>query len=131
MGMGLVDKIPDFRVFNVPLGAAAKGLVVWGVGDVIAMSGARFIPVSVPAGAVKIGVAALLQERHVKDLIGPTSANLGSLLLAVDGLSSFVNIRGKVRNTLAMLVGKALPAGNTGVVGPTKAPVTDSIPTFG
>ncbi len=130
MGLALVDKIPDFKVAGIPLGAAAKGLVVWGIGDVIAMVGARYIPGKVPPGGVKLGIAALLQVKMVKEAIGPTSANIGSLLLAVDGVNSFFDLRGKVRNTLGGVIGKMLPATATTTTGAAAAPAANGIPTF-
>ncbi len=132
MQMSLVDKIPDFKVFGVPLGAAAKGLVVWGIGDVIALAAARYLPAKIPAGGVKLGIAALLQESHVKGFIGPTSANIGSLLLAVDGISTFFDLRGKVRNTLGGIVNKWMPAAApTAVTTTTPASsISSGIPTF-
>ena len=119
MGLGLIDKIPDFKFSNIPIGNAIRGLTAWGLGDVGALVINRYMPTRkkangevvplLPVGATKIGLALLFQEGHVKATLGPVSSNIGSLLLTMDGINSLFDLRGKVRNNAFTAINKFLP----------------------
>jgi hypothetical protein len=122
---GIVDNIPNAKVFNLPLGDAAKGLIVAGVGDTLGLLVTRYMPASTSAATQRmtragvIGLSAFaLQMKPVRNFIGKDAADAGTLLLTADAIATVFDLRGKVRN----LISKYLPKAPT--TAPTTAPAT-------
>ncbi len=111
MALAIVDKIPRMEVMGLQFGDAAKGLIVAGAGDALGLLVTRFVPGALPPVAVKLGIAAAIQWKPVKDLIGKDAAMVGSLFLVADAIRSLYDIRGKTTTTLAGFIGSVIPAG--------------------
>ncbi len=104
MALAIVDKIPRMEVAGLQFGDAAKGLVVAGVGDALGLLVSRYVPGGLPPVAVKLGIAAAIQFKFVKDLLGKDAANIGSLFLVADAIRSLYDVRGKITTTLVSLI---------------------------
>jgi hypothetical protein len=108
---GILDKIPDWEIAGVPVGEAARSMVVAGVADAVGLLAVKFLPANLWTNTYAIALKnvleiMLLNWHPVKDFIGHESVKGGSIILAYEGISSIFNARLKVYNALAGVVGK-------------------------
>lgn len=126
---GVLDKIPDWHPMGIPVGAAAQGAIIAGVGDALSGLIARFVPITSGQYGYAI-VKALeiigLNWKPVKGFLGSKSVDNGSVIIAYEGLLSLYNIRAKVYGTLAGVVGK-IPGGGSAVAAAAGTDTTDTV----
>lgn len=120
---GLLDKIPDFHPGGIPVGRAARGMIVAGLGDAAGSMLIRYIPSNLIQGQysnalLKAATIWLANRKAVKDFLGHDAVETGSIILAYEGIASIVNLRLKTYSLAAGLVGK-LPGGIPAAAGTT------------
>jgi hypothetical protein len=96
----IFGKIADMKFVDIPIGAAAFGLLAGGVGDGISGLVQGMLPGNAAAqkygpAAIKLGLA-FVTAKYGKKLVGPTAANLGAFVFTMDAIQDIVDIRGMV-----------------------------------
>ncbi len=102
---GIIDKIPDYQLAGVPLGKAAKAMLVAAVGDALGVLAIKVMPASFQSSysiAIMKALTIMALNWHpVKNFIGGDAVESGSIILAYEGIQSIFNIRAKVYTMLA------------------------------
>ena len=96
----MFGKIADMKVFDIPIGSAAFGLLAGGIGDGISGLVQGMLPANATVQkygppAIKLGLA-FVTAKYGKKLVGPTAANLGAFVFTMDAIQDVVDIRGLV-----------------------------------
>ena len=96
----MFGKIADMKVFDIPIGAAAFGLLAGGIGDGVSGLVEGMLPANATVQkygppAIKLGLA-FVTAKYGKKLVGPTAANLGAFVFTMDAIQDIVDIRGLV-----------------------------------
>jgi hypothetical protein len=96
----MFGKIADMKVFDIPIGAAAFGLLASGIGDGVSGLVQGMLPANATVQkygppAIKLGLA-FVTAKYGKKLVGPTAANLGAFVFTMDAIQDIVDIRGLV-----------------------------------
>ena len=96
----MFGKIADMKVFDIPIGGAAFGLLAGGIGDGVSGLVQGMLPANATVQkygppAIKLGLA-FVTAKYGKKLVGPTAANLGAFVFTMDAIQDIVDIRGLV-----------------------------------
>ena len=96
----MFGKITDMKVFDIPIGAAAFGLLAGGIGDGVSGLVEGMLPDNATVQkygppAIKLGLA-FVTAKYGKKLVGPTAANFGAFVFTMDAIQDIVDIRGLV-----------------------------------
>jgi hypothetical protein len=115
-GAGILGGIAQTKVFGIPIGAAAGGLLTAGAWDALStfISG-KFT--QIPNWAIP-AAGSWVTGKYFARFMGEGAANAASLLLAADAIQLFFNLRGMIGG----LVGKgtaALTANKTAANAPS------------
>lgn len=121
---GILDKIPAYQIMGIPIGAAAKAMLVAGVGDAAGLLAIKFLPASILSGSYSVALLkaltiAGLNWHPIKKFIGNDAVELGSIILAYEGISSIFNARLKIYQLLAKVTNKV--GGSTTVAATTQS----------
>jgi len=108
---GWIDKIPSFKLMGVPVGDAAKGMVVAGLGDGLGVAAIKFLPASLTNNRFSIPVLKaltimVLNWQPVKGFLGRDAVEKGSIILAYEGLMGLWNGRAQVAGILGKVTNK-------------------------
>lgn len=128
---GVLDKIPAWKAWNVPVGDALKGMVTAGVGDAVGVLALKFIPSNIIGGQYAVPMLKILtilglNWKPVKHFIGSGAVEVGSIILAYEAIASLFNVRQKTFSLLSGVLGK-LPGTTTASTTSTPAGIIQTI----
>lgn len=115
-GAGILGGIAQAKVFGIPVGEAAGGLLTASAWDAIAGFVSGRIP-AMPAWVIP-AAGSFVTGKYFGRFMGPGAANAGSLILAADAIQQFFNIRGLIsglvgKKTANLMANKAVDAPGT------------------
>jgi hypothetical protein len=112
---GILGGIAQTKVFGIPIGEAAGGLLTASAWDALSGFVSGKIP-AVPAWVIP-AAGSFVTGKYFGRFMGSGAANAGSLILAADAIQQFFNVRGLISGMVGKKVANLSAGTTTGAPG--------------
>jgi hypothetical protein len=93
---GVLEGISKTKIFGIPIGQAAGGLLAVSVWDAIRGLLSGVLPAQVPGWMVPAVGAWVMSTKTVQSMLGRTASDTAGIILTADAVQALFNVRGLI-----------------------------------